>query len=277
MYFLKNTKQTSQRGENVEDIKAFILDVDGVVCRGSKPIPEGVEGVKKLMEFGKKVVFVSNNSTRSRKMLVERFRSFGLDVSEEMLIVATHATATYIKRNYGELNIFTTGEKGLIEELEEMGHKITDYDRAECLVVASNRKLNYDLMTKALRCCMTAKKYVATNPDRIFPGWDGPIPGTGMIIGALYWMTGRMPDAVIGKPSEIIMREALDRLGCRAEEVVVVGDQVEVDIVAGKRVGCKTALVLSGVTKKENFKTAIKQVSPDFVFDNLSCLLDSYI
>lgn len=250
--------------------KGFILDVDGVICRGSRPIEGGVEGVRALLEMGKRVVFVSNNSTRSRRMLIDRFRSFGLDVSEDMIIVATYATASYLKREFGELDIFTTGEEGLVEELEGMGHRIVDYGKAECLVVASNRNLNYDLMTKALRCCMRVEKYVATNPDRIFPGWDGPIPGTGMIIGALYWMTGRMPDAVVGKPSEIIMREALDRLGCKAEDAVVVGDQIDVDVVAGKKVGCKTVLVLSGVTKKVN--VAEKEKAPDLVVDDLSCL-----
>ncbi len=251
--------------------KGFILDVDGVICRGSREIEGGVRGVKRLIEEGKKVVFVSNNSTRSRRMLIERFRSFGLDVSEEDIIVATYATASYLLK-FGRLRVFTTGEEGLIEELELAGHTIVDYDEAECLVVASNRKLDYDLMTKALRCCLNVDRYVATNPDRIFPGWDGPIPGTGMIIGALYWMTGRMPDAVVGKPSEIIMREALRKLNCKPEEVAVVGDQVEVDVVAGKKVGCKTVLVLSGVTTEENLKDKLKIEKPDVIVKDLDGL-----
>ncbi len=244
----------------------YILDVDGVICRGSKPIVEGVKAVKLLIDRGEKFVFVSNNSTRSRRMLLDRFRSFGLDISEDKIIVATYATALYLRKKFGKLKVFTTGEEGLIEELENEGHEIVDYRDAECLVVASNRKLNYELMTKALRCCLSVEKYVATNPDRIFPGWDGPIPGTGMIIGALYWMTSRMP-TVVGKPSEIIMREAIERLGVKEKEVVVVGDQIEVDVVAGKKLGCKTALVLSGVTKLENLKDLGEK--PDIIAKDL--------
>ncbi len=260
--------------EDILSCKGLILDVDGVICRSRNPIPGGVMGVKRLIELGKKFVFVSNNSTRSRRMLIERFRNFGIDVSEEQIIVATYATASYL-RQFGELKVFTTGESGLIEELEEMNHEIVDYRDAECLVVASNRKLDYELMTKALRCCLSVERYVATNPDRIFPGWDGPIPGTGMIIGALYWMTGRMPDAVVGKPSEIIMREALEKLGCRPEEVAVVGDQIEVDVVAGRKVGCKTVLVLSGVTSKDNLEEMIEKYGrPDLVVDDLGSLFD---
>ncbi len=255
--------------------KAFILDVDGVICRGSKPIAAGVEGVKKLLDMGKKVVFVSNNSTRSRRMLIERFRGFGIEVEEKSLIVATYATASYL-RKFGKLDVFTTGEEGLIEELELAGHRIVDYDDAECLVVASNRKLDYDLMTKALRCCLRVERYVATNPDKIFPGFMGPIPGTGMIIGALYWMTNRMPDAVIGKPSEIIMKEALRVLGCNASEVAVVGDQIDVDVAAGRKVGCQTVLVLSGVTTPENLGEVVERYGkPDFIVKDLASIFKS--
>jgi len=246
----------------------YILDIDGVICRGSKPIVEGIKAVKLLIDRGEKFVFVSNNSTRSRRMLLERFRSFGLDVSEDKIVVATYATSIYLKKRYGKLKIFTTGEKGLIDELKLAGHEIVDYDDAECLVVASNRNLDYNLMTKALRCCMKADIYVATNPDKIFPGWDGPIPGTGMIIGALYWMTSRMPDAIVGKPSEIIMNEALSKLKCK--NAVVVGDQIDVDVVAGKKIGCKTALVLTGVTTRDNLKKMIEKYGkPDYIADNL--------
>jgi len=250
--------------------KGFILDIDGVIGRGERPIPEGIEGVRRLRELGKKLVFVSNNSTRSRTIMIDRFNRFGIEVSEDEMLLATFATARYLKREAGKARIFTTGEEGLIEELELAGHEVVDYSDAEYLVVGSNRGINFEIMTKALRCCLAGIKYIATNPDRIFPGEDGPIPGTGMLIGALYWMTGRMPDVVIGKPSKVIMEEALDILGLKADEVVVVGDQIEVDVKAGKAIGATTLLVLSGVTTKENLRDMIKKHGePDYVLGSL--------
>ena len=250
--------------------KGFILDVDGVICRGRRPIKEGIEAVKKLKDLGKKIVFVSNNSTRSRRMFLERFSSFGIEVDEDEIILATFATARYIARERRGAKVFTTGEEGLIEELELAGLNVVDYDDAEYLVVGMNRKINYDIITKALRLCLRGVRYVATNPDKIFPGEDGPIPGTGMIIGALYWMTGRMPDVVVGKPSEVIMREALGILNLKPEDVVVVGDQVEIDVVAGRAIGAETLLVLSGVTTRENLNEKIRKFGrPDYVLNNL--------
>ncbi len=253
-------------------IRGLILDIDGVISRGKKPIERGILGYKMLKEGGIKVVFVSNNSTRSRKIMFERFKSFGLDVREEELVIATHATAKYISSEKPKAKVYTTGEPGLREELMNEGLRIVDYRDAEYLVVGSNRGINFKIFTEALRLALNEEiRYIAVNPDKIFPAEDGPIPGTGLIIGALYWMTGRLPDAIIGKPSKIIMHQALEKLGLDKEEVAIVGDQIDVDIKAGKDFGIKTILVLSGVTTKENYEKLVKKfnLEPDYVFDDL--------
>ena len=254
----------------------FILDIDGVIGKSHTPIVEGVKAVKRLKELGKRIVFVSNNSTRSRRILIERLKRFGLEVSENEVITATYATARYIAREKPKAKVFTTGEEGLIEELELAGLKIVDYEEAEYLVVGSNRNINFDLMTKALRACLRGIKYVATNPDKVFPAEDGYIPGTGMIIGALYWMTGRLPDVIIGKPSKVIMEEALRVLDLSSDEVVVIGDQIDIDIAAGKAINAETALVLTGVTTKENLDEMIKKynMKPDYILETLYSIFE---
>lgn len=256
--------------------EGFIIDIDGVVGKSVKPIEEGVIAVKKLKEIGKKIIFVSNNSTRSRRILLDRLRSFGIGASEGEILVATYATARYVANEKPEAKVFTTGEEGLKEELRLAGLKLVDYDEAEYLVVGSNRRINFELMTKALRACLREIRYIATNPDKVFPAEDGPIPGTGMIIGALYWMTGRKPDVVVGKPSRVIMEQALQVLGLKAEEVVVVGDQVDVDVAAGKAIGAETALVLTGVTTRENLRKMIERygMEPDYVLDSLYSIFE---
>jgi 4-nitrophenyl phosphatase len=258
--------------------EGFILDVDGVIGRGRKPIPPAVDAVKKLIEMGKIVVFVSNNSTRSRRIYLQRFKEYGLDVDESQMILATYVTAEYIKEKHGKSKIFTTGEDGLKEELVLAGHKVVDYDEAEVLVVGSNRGINFEIMTKALRMCLDkAKYYYATNPDKIFPSEDGPIPGTGMIVGSLYWMTGRLPDRVCGKPERVIMDLTLKKVGLSAEDVVVVGDQIDIDVKAGRVIGAKTLLVLSGVTTEQNLEEMVRKagIKPDYILRDLSGLFNA--
>lgn len=254
------------------EIDGLILDIDGVISRGRKPIERAIEGYRILKDAGIRVVFVSNNSTRSRKIMFERFASFGIDAEEEDLIIATHATAVYIAKNYGRVKIYTTGEIGLQEELTNEGHELVDYGDADFLVVGSNRGINFEIFTKALRLALNEQvKYIAVNPDKVFPAEDGPIPGTGLIIGALYWMTGRMPDAIVGKPSKIIMEQAIERLGVEKERIAIVGDQIDVDVLAGRNAGIKTILVLSGVTSESNYRKKVEEtgVEPDYVFRDL--------
>jgi 4-nitrophenyl phosphatase len=89
-------------------------------------------------------------------------------------------------------------------------------------------------------------------------------------------MTGREPDVIVGKPSRVIMEQALQILGLKADEVVVVGDQIDVDVAAGKAIGAETALVLTGVTTKENLKQMIERygLEPDYVLDSLHSIFD---
>lgn len=252
--------------------KGFILDIDGVIGKGEKPIPQGVNAVKRLREEGKKLVFVSNNSTRSRGIMIDRFQRFGLDVGEEEMLLCTFATARFISREKERANIYTTGEGGLIEELEAAGHQLVDYEDAEYLVVGTNRSISYDILTKALRLTLNKNvRYIATNSDKIFPSESGPTPGTGMLVGALYGMTNRMPDVTVGKPSKVIMEEALNILGLKADEVAVVGDQIEVDVLAGKSIDSDTLLVLTGVTTKDNLSQTIerKGYEADYVLNDL--------
>ncbi len=254
------------------NIDGLILDIDGVISRGRKPIERAIEGYRIIKDLGIKTVFVSNNSTRSRRIMMERFTQYGLDVDESELIIATHATALHIARENGKTKIYTTGEEGLKEELINEGHEIVDYRDAEYLVVGSNRGINFDIFTKALRLALNDKiRYVAVNPDKVFPAEDGPIPGTGLIIGALYWMTGREPDVIVGKPSKIIVNQAIEKLGVERDKVAIVGDQLDVDIMAGRNAGIKSILVLSGVTDEKNYEEKVKKtgVKPDYVFKDL--------
>lgn len=256
--------------------KGFILDIDGVIGRGETPIPEGLNAVKRLREEGKKLVFVSNNSTRSRNIMMDRFKRFGLDVTEDEMLLCTFATSRFIFREKEGAKIYTTGEGGLIEELESAGHQIVDYEDAEYLVVGTNRSINYNILTTALRLCLNQNvRYISTNPDKIFPSESGPTPGPGMLIGSLYWMTDRMPDVTVGKPSKVIMEEALDILGLNADEVAVVGDQIEVDVLAGRNIGSDTVLVLTGVTTTDNLPQMIEKsgYEADYVLNNLNEVL----
>jgi 4-nitrophenyl phosphatase len=213
-------------------------------------------------------------------MYIEKFKKVGIDITKDDLMLATVATARFIAREKPNAKIFTTGEKGFKEELKLAGLKIVeDYRKADYLVVASNTKINFDILTKALIACLRKNiRYVAVNPDKVVPCEKGVVPGTGMIIGALYWLTGREPDIVIGKPSTIIVEEILRKTNMKGKDAVIVGDQPGTDIKVANKLGITSILVLTGAVNQKNWKDVCKKekVKPDIVLTRLSDII-SYL
>ncbi len=258
--------------QKLRDKNVFIFDVDGVIFAGSRLISGAKETIEFLRNLDKRVVFLSNNSTQSRRIYMKKFLKAGIDVKKEDFMLATTATASYISRRKPDARILTTGETGLKEELREKGLKVVNNpEECEFLVAASNRKITYEIFTRALRACLRKDvEYIAVNPDKVVPAEDGVVPGTGLVIGALYWLTGRKPK-VIGKPSPLIVKELLKKLDVRKDECVIIGDQPGIDIKVANKLGITSILVLSGAVNEKEWKVVCKRekVKPDIVLKNV--------
>jgi len=115
-------------------------------------------------------------------------------------------------------------------------------------------------------------RLIATNPDRTCPTEDGEIPDCAGMIAAVEAVTDRKVEAIVGKPSPIILDVALAALGVPAGEAVMVGDRIDTDIVMGRRLGLGTVLVLSGVTRADDPRIAA--VAPDHVVRSIRDLVE---
>jgi len=264
--------------------EGIILDVDGVIRRGGRPIPGAADTVKRLREMGLKVVFLSNLSTKSREQYVDTLRGLGIDVSPDDLVLATSATADYVAKHCRTRKVYFIGHSGLRRELEKAGLEIVeDPEDAEFVVAGSPfdekgyvTDENRWKFTGAIRAILVGKaKFVAVNPDRLFPGADGkPIPGTGTFLGAITAATGVEP-IVVGKPSRVIYQVALDKLGVPPEKAIMVGDQVYTDIIPAKELGLTTVLVLTGLTSREDLEKMDSSIRAkiDYVFESVRDVL----
>lgn len=247
------------------DFQGFIFDMDGVIYRGNKPIPGAIETIDALREEGKKLVFVSNNSTKAREDYQDKISSLGLPISVDEIIPTTYATAQYLAKNAKDAKIHVIGSAGLIKELVKADLHLCDDYHVDHLVTGSDTAINFQKFTNGVRALLGNAKWIATNVDKLYPAENGITPGTGVVIGALSYTTGRNPDVVIGKPSTEIMHVALSKIGTR--NCIIIGDILESDIKAGKNVGIKTALVLSGVTRSEDLGES--DIAPDYVLSSI--------
>jgi 4-nitrophenyl phosphatase len=249
-------------------IKGLVIDLDGSVYVGDKPISGVPEALEELRSKGIKLLFLTNNATKTPQEYVEKLEGMGIRASIEEVLTSSVIAASYIKRVYGPSRIFVVGTKALEEVLRSHGHEIVAFD-SDVVVAGLDFNFDYQKLARASREIRRGAKFVATNTDATIPLEDGVMPGAGSIVKAIEIASGVRP-LVVGKPSRIAMREALMRLGLRPSEVLVVGDRPETDVKMGKRFGCITALVLTGVVKEAALKGLPETLRPHFVLKSLA-------
>jgi 4-nitrophenyl phosphatase len=157
--------------------------------------------------------------------------------------------------------------------LEEKGFQILsveDAPAAEAVVIGIDRSINFQKMVEATLLVRRGIPFYATNPDKTFPTPRGEIPGAGAWYSIIVTASDVQP-TVAGKPFPFLMELSLEKLGTAKNETLVVGDRLETDIAAGQAVGCPTALVLSGVSTKEEADLWRPQI--DFIVADLASLI----
>lgn len=227
---------------------AYLFDVDGTLLYPDAAIPGAAAAIVALKAAGKAVVAVTNNSSLRRHDLAERFRRFGLPLEDHEVFSALIATAAFVAHERPGARVHVFGNPGLREEVEAHGLVATDAPHADYVVVGNHAEVTYDALTVALRALLHGARFVAVNADRVYVGRDGGIvPGAGAFVAALERASGRGPEVIVGKPSPTILVEAALSAGCRPEECIYAGDNLDVDVAGAHAAGMDALLVLTGV------------------------------
>lgn len=252
--------------------RGFILDLDGTIYRGDQLIPGAESVVRLLRENKKKVVFLSNKPIQTRDEYASKLTRLGIPTRPEEVINSSFVMVHYLKKVAPGARLFVVGETPFIEELKRAGFQMTDESKEiEYVVVAFDRTFDYRKLNIAFQAIKLGAHFVATNPDRTCPVEGREIPDCAGMIAAIEAVTGKKVEIVVGKPSPIMIQAALDVMGLRPEDCILIGDRLETDIKMGKDSGIATGIVLTGVTD-EKMLEVIKHTAgqPDFVFQSIA-------
>ncbi len=250
-----------------------MLDVDGTVVRGRDALPGAPEAVNQLRAAGVDVCFCSNNPTKAPSAYVDRLAAAGIDADAGEVVTAADSTVAYLREHHSDDALYVLGERGLIEQLEAAGLAVaSDRTDADAGVVSIDRSFDYDDLAQALAVLDDGTPYVGTDPDRVIPGPDSFVPGSGAVLNAVCGVLDHDPEAVLGKPSATACDLVLDALGHAPEDCLVVGDRLDTDIALGADAGMTTALVLTGVTDRDEVTDS--PYAPDYVLESLDDLPD---
>jgi len=258
--------------------RGFIFDMDGVLYRGGQKLPGVNDFFNALQLRERTIVLATNNSMATPAAYVSRLAAMGIDIAQANILTSGSATAAYLDEILPVgVGVYVIGMPAL-RELIFAGGRFQPVQFGEesvaAVVVGLDLNFSYDKLKLAAAAIRAGATFVATNSDATLPTEDGLQPGAGSIMAAIAVASGTQP-IVVGKPEPVMVHEALRLFGLNARETVMIGDRLDTDILAGQRAGTLTALVLTGVSTRDDLATA--DPLPDLVFSNLPAMLEALV
>lgn len=257
---------------HIGQFTTYLIDLDGVVYRGEKLLPGAKEFVDWLNSNHKKYLFLTNNSFASQAQIVTKLTRLGISTNESHVLAAAQAAVTHIAHRLPGAHVYVVGEQPLIDMVRENGLQVVNASsqKADVVLVGLDRTFDYKKLTEAVLAVRAGARFIVINRDPLLPVENGFIAGCGTMAAAIEAGSGITPE-VVGKPQPMLLQEAMSLLGSQPEETIMVGDGLEIDILAGKAAGTHTLLVLSGKDSHESLKRT--GIVPDFVYTSLATVM----
>jgi len=252
--------------ESFKNIRALIIDMDGVLWHGTQAIPGLVEFFQTLNELDICYILATNNASLTPEQYVLKLANMGVTVTQKQILTSGMATALYLSErvNPKETRVFVVGEEGATQPLLELGFTLTglyevdnsdkpEQKGADIVVCGKDETLTWAKLATASLNIRAGASFIGTNADTTLPTEHGITHGNGAILAALQVATGVTP-TIIGKPEPIIYQQALSLLGVSPEQTVALGDRLETDILGAVRTGIRSIMVLTGISSEADLQ-----------------------
>jgi HAD superfamily hydrolase (TIGR01450 family) len=246
----------------------LLVDLDGVVYRASEAVPGVAAVLAARAAAGDVIVYVTNNAMAYRAEYVPRLAGHGAPVTLERVVTSASAAAAWIRDSLPKVRrVLAVGAGGLERELREAGFDVVTAGYAaeqmhregldgwaaaghpDAVVVGLDPNLTYLRIAAAADCIRAGAAFVATNRDPVYPTEHGFRPGAGAVVSAIETAARTPPVAVVGKPEPLLLEVAARSVGAVPAGAVMIGDALT-DVAAGRAVGARTILMLTGVTTR---------------------------
>jgi 4-nitrophenyl phosphatase len=227
-------------------VQGIVSDLDGVVYRGKKVIPDSIQAFRAWRKLNVPFCFVTNNSTHSEADVVDKLTAMGLPISPYEVVTSATTTGQILSKMFPQgASVYVVGADSLRKAVEAAGMEIVD-KAPSAVVMGLDRTISHEKMRLAVQAILDGAVLIGTNPDLLLPTDQGFEPGAGAQLTAVATAAGVKP-IIVGKPEAHMIESALARLGTKRSETIMIGDQIPTDIQAGKRAGLRSVLVTTGV------------------------------
>jgi HAD superfamily hydrolase (TIGR01450 family) len=272
---------TSVRAEPlITRYRGLICDLDGVVYRGATAVPQAVETLNRMTEYGVAVVFATNNASRPPEDVGGHLRGLGVAGQGWSVVTSSQAAAAHLAERLPQgAPVCAVGGPGVAQALTEAGlapvrvAELGDTS-VEAVVQGLGIEVTWSELAAVGRLAEAGVPWVATNVDFTLPTPYGQAPGNGALVALVQTVTSASPH-VVGKPQAALFDLARSRLGTDQPDTLVCGDRLDTDIEGANSAGLDSLFVLSGASRLRELAFAGRSARPTYVATDLSGLLAS--
>ncbi|HEX5826471.1 MAG TPA: HAD-IIA family hydrolase [Candidatus Limnocylindrales bacterium] len=244
----------------------LLVDLDGVVYRASAGVPGVADALAARAALGDDVVYVTNNAMHYHADYIPRLASHGAPVGPDRVVTSARASAMYVRDRMPHVRrVLVVGASGLEREVREAGLEpvlaapvatrmaqegLDGWAAAgepDAVIVGLDPQLTYLKIAAAADCVRAGATLIATNKDAMYPTERGFRPGAGAVVASIEVASRTAAAVTIGKPGPHLLEAGAKLVGADLARAVMIGDALT-DVQAGKAVGARTVLMLTGVT-----------------------------
>ena len=249
--------------------RAILYDIDGVLTISWRPLPGAAEVVHLLRTAGWLTAFVTNTSSMSRRAIAELLVAGGIEVQEDEVFTAARAAAAYMDEHHRGARCLLVNAGSLGEDLAALD--LVDDGAEVVLTGAAGPEIGYEVLNRAFQSLLGGAALVAMHRNTSWTTEAGPQLDMGPLVLALEQAAG-VRAKLLGKPAPEFYRSILGQLGLQPSEALMIGDDVESDVLGAQAVGMHGVLVRTGKFRPEVLAKASGK--PDDVIDSIAGLAD---
>lgn len=237
----------------------FVFDMDGTIYLGGRVFPEARDFILRLRAGGRRVLFFTNNASRSNRVYYDRLRTMGFEPRDGEVMTSGDVTAAYLSANFPDRSVYAIGTPDLLSSLREKGIRLIcddncvvgDFDGVPDIVLSSfDTTLTYEKLCLGCNYIAKGARFFSTHPDFNCPAEDGFLPDSGAICALITASTGVQPE-YFGKPTAVCAETIASSFGMESDRIVMFGDRLYTDIATARRAGMTALLVMTGETTPE--------------------------
>jgi HAD superfamily hydrolase (TIGR01458 family) len=227
--------------------QALFFDLSGVLYDGTQAIPGASKIIQQARNSGLILRFVTNTASKSQQQVIAQLAEFKIIIEPDELFSAPQAAKSYILNH--QLRPYC-----LINDALAIDFTSIPQADPNCILIGdSPDKLNFANLNKAFQLCHQGMPLITIGKNKYYKSSHGLCLEAGAFVHGLEWACDQKA-IVMGKPSPQFFQQVINSTPFKAEQCLMIGDDIRGDVIAAMDVGLNACLVKTGKFQPDDIK-----------------------